>query len=143
MQIRLKLVVCALLALLVHTGCSDDETVTQVVISIEADQALQEKLTRVDVESYDTDQVDAEGRPKQTGKRSFDLKTSSHPDGVTFPFSFGAVKNKSDQFLLVVVGFEGEQAVVQQKARIGFVDGKSKTFSVVLKSVCYQQLCAE
>jgi alpha-tubulin suppressor-like RCC1 family protein len=62
---------------------------------------------------------------------------------VTFPFSFGAVKSKADAFLLVVVGFEGERAVIEQKARVGFDDGQKRLLTIRLAQACYEKLCAE
>lgn len=144
MRIKLKLLqLCILVVLAAAMGCSNAETTTQVVVSIEADQLLREKLTRVDVESYDPGQVDSAGKPMLVGKQPFEIKTPTTPQGVTFPFSFGAVKNKADEFLLVVVGFEGERVVVEQKARVGFVDGQARKLTIHLSSDCYEKLCAE
>jgi alpha-tubulin suppressor-like RCC1 family protein len=144
MQNRLKFLgLCLLAALGLASGCADETVATQVVVSIEADQALRDKLTRVEVESYDPETVDASGKPKLIGKQPFEIKSAAAPKGVTFPFSFGAIKNKADAFLLVVVGFEGERAVIEQKARVGFVDGQKRLLTIRLAAACYEKLCAE
>lgn len=143
MQNLLKLfALCALLALALWTGCSDEENATKIVVSIDADAELRQKLTRVEVESYDSD-VKSGATPKLIGKLPFEIKSADKTKGVSFPFEFSAVKNEADSFLLVVVGFEGERAVIEQKLRLGFVAGQSRAITVKLSSSCYEVMCAD
>ncbi len=141
MMIRLKLMPWLALALVLFGGCSADEVVTEVVITIDADQALRAKLTRVEVESYDSEQLTSSEKPSRIGHETFWIKSAAKPDGVTFSFSFGAVKNKSDTFLLVVAGFEGDRLVLEQKSKVAFVPGKSGALTIALKDTCYEKLC--
>jgi hypothetical protein len=131
----------ALCALWLGSACLQAEgKLTEVVVTVDADDSVAANLTSIELTIYDADQTGARVEPVTSGV--FALNTSKKTSGaVEFPFSFGIRKNKADRFLLVVTGYAGEEAVIEQKARVAFVKNELRGLGIYLRAPCYQQLC--
>lgn len=131
----------AVLALWLATACSQAETkLTQIAITVNADEAVAANLTMLEIATYAVDETDPHAQPITSGRLTLHAPKPA-PGTTEFPFSLGVRKAKEDRFLLVITGFAGENAVIEQKARVAFVDGEERGLGIYLGSPCYTRLC--
>lgn len=132
--------VCA--CLLLVAGCSRSEThVTQVLVQLDAERTIQERLTAVEVETYDIDPPSSRDAPRRVDGQRFELQPTT-PGGLRLPFSLGVEKHQASQFLLVVTGYAGSQLAIEQKITLSFVEGQTRVAELVLADACFEHLCS-
>ncbi|HEX6246115.1 MAG TPA: hypothetical protein VFZ61_34565 [Polyangiales bacterium] len=133
-----RVLVCAFCVFAGSAGCSSSETrLTQVLVAVDADDNVARNLSRVQVETYST-------QGSLVGSLSYAIKSDETGPGIVqFPFSVGVVKRTSDDFLVVVTGYAGDEPVIERKALATFVAGEVRALGVYLESPCFGQLCGE
>ncbi|HEX6244880.1 MAG TPA: hypothetical protein VFZ61_28365 [Polyangiales bacterium] len=131
-----------LVTLWLCTACSNAENLTQVIAAVDADEEVARALTRVDVEIYDPDTLEEDGKYKQVDRRPLVVARDSEAAGtVSFPFSMGVLRRNSDRFLLVVTGFLRDEPVIEQKALVNFVPNRTHGVGIYLASSCLNEVC--
>jgi hypothetical protein len=112
---------------------------TEVLVTIDADKIVASNLTAVEIATYEADAVTA--LQPVTSVHLEVGAAKAGPGTAQFPFSVGVLKHTSDRFLLLVTGYAGREAVIEQKARVVFVNGEVRDLGVYLAAPCFMALC--
>ncbi len=136
---RARLALC----LCLPCACSSaPEPATQLLVSVYAEPRAAAQLQRVEVSSYAPDTRD---RDLPFARRSFALSAAGAADTqVTFPFSFGVQRGRSDTLLLVFEGYSAGavEPSLERKLAVHFVARETTPLDVLLADVCYASSCA-
>lgn len=137
------LVACAALGSLFALGaCSPAEgEITQALIEDDADRSVVERLTALEVETYDIDAPASREQPRRVASERF-TQGAEGPRALRFPLSFGVEKRRSDRFLLVITGYAREALVIEQKLQLTFIAGQARVAQVQLAESCYARDCS-
>jgi hypothetical protein len=138
------MIVRSLLLLLLCTlgaGCVD--SITQILVEIDADEAVREELTSIQLQIYDT-VPDAEGHLQEVDSERISLPSGAdagQPGLGAGLLSFGIEKGKADRFLLVVLGLRREEVVIERKMVLSFSQGRKRKVTFHLGTSCLENLC--
>jgi hypothetical protein len=120
--------------------CACEQTappVTQLVVRVEAEPALAERLTQLRAEIYHPDTWE------QTRVHEFALAAADESRKTQdFPFSFGVLQGDADRALIVLRGFgDGGTELIQEKALVRFEADVIRLVVIQLRAECLGLLC--
>lgn len=124
-------------------ACSrDEQPVTQVLLTVDADPGVVEQFSAVEVSTYAADAPVSAAAPAAADVHRFEI-AADQPAHEQLPFSLGIDKREASRFLLVVAGYSGGRMVIERKARVSFVAGQTRPLEMYLAQGCLGQLCGD